>query len=479
MFTTQSAGHLRRVRPGADLATDADGQSTTTTAYTPATGAEPTSETVTDPMGLVTTTTYDPARDLPLTVTNPAGWVTTETYDALGRLTAVWTPGHATERPGGQDVQLQLVSDTAPSVVTTSTINDHRAATCRRRRCTTRSAARSRPRPRPPDGGRDITDTYYNSDGWQLDRLQLLLQPPARPSTTLVAAPDDEVPSQTGLRLRRRRPGDPADLLQPRHRDMGDRHQPTAATTPPSPRRPAAPPQTTYANGDRQDQLHLPVPRRHPAIRPARAGHRIAVRHHGWDETGYAYTPAGQLATDHRRGRQPVVLRLRPDRRPDLGRPTRTPGTAASTYDGDGNLLSVTNAGTKTTISYAYDAGQPQDRRVRHHRRRGARPAPTSSRPGPTTPSPPGSSPTAVAYVGGTSGTKYTESVAGYNTYGLPTGTTTTVSAGTWAGTYKELLSYSSYADEETEAYASPAAGGLPSEDGRHRLRRRRRAQSA
>ena len=28
---------------------------------------------VTDPMALATTTTYDPARDLPLTVTNPAG----------------------------------------------------------------------------------------------------------------------------------------------------------------------------------------------------------------------------------------------------------------------------------------------------------------------------------------------------------------------------------------------------------------------
>lgn len=44
-------------------ATDADGN-ITTTAYTPTTGAEPTSVTVTDPMGLATTTTYDPARDL-------------------------------------------------------------------------------------------------------------------------------------------------------------------------------------------------------------------------------------------------------------------------------------------------------------------------------------------------------------------------------------------------------------------------------
>ena len=50
-------------------------------------------------MGLVTTTTSDQARDLPLTVTNPAGWVTTKQYDALGRLTSVWTPGHPTSGP--------------------------------------------------------------------------------------------------------------------------------------------------------------------------------------------------------------------------------------------------------------------------------------------------------------------------------------------------------------------------------------------
>jgi YD repeat-containing protein len=68
---------------------DADGRTTTTT-YTPATGAAPTSVTVTDPAKLVTTTVYDPARNLPTKVTDPAGYVSTETYDALGRLTSVW-----------------------------------------------------------------------------------------------------------------------------------------------------------------------------------------------------------------------------------------------------------------------------------------------------------------------------------------------------------------------------------------------------
>ena len=94
-------------------ATDADNR-TTTTSYTPATGAEPTAETVTDPMGLATTTTYDPARDLTLTVTNPAGWVTAETYDALGRVTAVWTPGHPQGTVPADKTFSYDVSNTAP-----------------------------------------------------------------------------------------------------------------------------------------------------------------------------------------------------------------------------------------------------------------------------------------------------------------------------------------------------------------------------
>jgi YD repeat-containing protein len=104
-------------------ATDADGNATTT-AYTPASGAEPTSQAVTDPMGLVTTTTYDPARDLALTATSPAGLVTTEKYDALGRLTAVWTPGHSAGADPADEAFSYALSTTGPSVITTNTIND-------------------------------------------------------------------------------------------------------------------------------------------------------------------------------------------------------------------------------------------------------------------------------------------------------------------------------------------------------------------
>src|SRR5216683_3320172 len=83
VYTTQSAVSYD---PYGRALTSADADNrVTATAYAPASGAEPTSVSVTDPAGLVTTTTYDPARDLPLTVANPAAQAATRQYDALGR----------------------------------------------------------------------------------------------------------------------------------------------------------------------------------------------------------------------------------------------------------------------------------------------------------------------------------------------------------------------------------------------------------
>ena len=101
------------------------------------------------PAGLVTTTTYDPARDLPLTVTDPAG-------DQYHRDLRRARPGHrasgrrATRPPGPRSTTYTYtVSTTAPTV-------DHRAGRAARRRlpdrarrCTTRSARSARPSRRP------------------------------------------------------------------------------------------------------------------------------------------------------------------------------------------------------------------------------------------------------------------------------------------------------------------------------------------
>ncbi|MBS2546425.1 hypothetical protein KGQ19_06055 [Catenulispora sp. NL8] len=82
-------------------ATDIPSNQTTKTDFAPAGGALPTSVTVTSPAGWTSTTTIDPARNLPLHKTDANGRVTDETYDALGRLTAVWSPDRkqATQSP--------------------------------------------------------------------------------------------------------------------------------------------------------------------------------------------------------------------------------------------------------------------------------------------------------------------------------------------------------------------------------------------
>jgi YD repeat-containing protein len=174
--------------------TDGDGR-VTTTAYTPAAGAEPTSETVTDPMNHTTTTTYDPLRDLPLTITDPAGYVTTKQYDALGQLTAVYQPGQMAPNP--PDLKFSYtVSDTGPSVVDAYTLNDDGSY----RLTETLYDALLRQRETQQQtigGGRLVTDTYYNTDGWESETTDPYYNG-AGVSPTMVQAKIGQVPSATG-----------------------------------------------------------------------------------------------------------------------------------------------------------------------------------------------------------------------------------------------------------------------------------------
>jgi RHS repeat-associated protein len=436
--------------------TDADGN-TTTTSYTPVTGAEPAAEAVTDPMGLVTTTAYDPARDLPLTVTNPAAWTTTETYDALGRLTAVWTPGHSTSGPADETFSYD-VSHTGPSVVTANTINSSGTY------LTSETLYDSLGRPaetqsETPDGGRDVTDTQYDSDGWPLVTSNPYYVTGV-PSDTLVAAPDSEVPSQTGYfydgdgRVTRQVSYSYASELWETDTSYGGDY---TTVTPPA----GGTAQTTYTNGIGKTSYIYQYHSAAPPSSPPAPGSGSQTGPSGWDQTAYTYSPAGQLATitDDAGNQWSYGYNLAGDQTsvsdPDAA-------TSTSTYDADGNALSVTDARGKT-ISYAYDK---DDRKVAEYDTTGgaaesdsdelaswtydtlAKGQPTSS----------------TAYgPGGTSGTTYTESVLGYDSYGLPTGSVVNVSAGPLAGSYEQRDYYSGYADAET-SYYDYAAGGLPAE---------------
>jgi RHS repeat-associated protein len=171
--------------------TDADNR-TTHTAYTPATGAQPTSVTVTDPLTHTTTTTYDPLRELDLTTTDAGGYVTTKKYDALGRLTADYKPGVTS----AYETYSYTVSNQAPSVVTTQTLNQDN--TYRTSEVLYDALLRKREtQSSTMDGGRDVTDTVYNTDGLTASSSDPYYTTGA-PSGTLVQAQAGDIPSETG-----------------------------------------------------------------------------------------------------------------------------------------------------------------------------------------------------------------------------------------------------------------------------------------
>jgi RHS repeat-associated protein len=96
---------------------------TTTTAYQPATGGPVTGTTETSHLGWVTSTTLEPAWNLPLSTTDANGRRIDFAYDSMGRLTSVWLPGrdHATTSPSIR--YDYLVRNNAPTVITTQRLN--------------------------------------------------------------------------------------------------------------------------------------------------------------------------------------------------------------------------------------------------------------------------------------------------------------------------------------------------------------------
>ncbi|MBZ3917408.1 RHS repeat-associated core domain-containing protein [Streptomyces acidiscabies] len=172
--------------------TDAD-QRTTTTAYTPTTGAAPTAIVSTDPLGQTLSQTYDASRGLMLTQTTAAGYVTKAQYDALGRRTAVFRPGIT----AATTKYTYVLAAGKPSTVTTQTLNDDG---------TYRSSellmdALLRPRETQiatVDGGRDVTDTVYDTNGW-VAKTTAPYYASGAPSATLVQAQDGDIPSETGF----------------------------------------------------------------------------------------------------------------------------------------------------------------------------------------------------------------------------------------------------------------------------------------
>jgi RHS repeat-associated protein len=426
-------------------ATNPDGD-VTTTAYTPATGAEPTSISVTDPMGLVTTTTYDPARHLPLTVTDPDGDQTTETYDALGRETAEWTAGNPTSG-SATTTYSYTVSNTAPSVtteqdlepggnhLTTDTIDDSFGNVVEVQQETA-------------SGGTDVTDTSYDSDGWKA-----LVSGPyyiaGVPSGTLVKASESSVPDETGYAY----DGDGRVVREISYDDGTETWETDTAyggdyttVTPP----PGGTPQTTWTDGRGlttaiwQYHAGVPVATSDPAS--------------DYDATTYTYTPAQKLATitDAAGNVWSYTYNLLGDQ---LSRSDPDAGTTTSTYDAAQRLMTVTDARGKT-IAYTYDA---DGRKTAEYDTTGGASESASDELASWTYDTlaKGQLTSSTAYANGSA---YTEEVTGYAPGGQPSGTETIIpsSQGALAGTYTQTFTYAP--DGQETSYTDSAAGGLPAE---------------
>ncbi|WP_308288877.1 RHS repeat domain-containing protein [Streptomyces humicola] len=325
---------------------DADNR-TTTTAYTPTTGAEPTSVKVTDPKTYATTTTYDSLRDLALQTTDPASYVTKEQYDALGRLTAVFKPGITNASlTYSYTLSNNPPANTAPAMVTTNTLNND-GSTYRVSEVLYDSLLRPREtQASTEDGGRTITDTVYNTDGWVAKTTDPYYTT-GTPNSTLVQAQDGQIPSETGYSY----DGDGRKTAAIAYALANQTWQTTYTyggnfTTTVPPTGGTAQTVITDARGNTTDlyQYHSGVPA-DPVGDPAS----------DYSDTHYTYYPNGKQATETDAAGNSWSWQY-----DLLGNTTSATdpdtGTTTNTYDNASQLITTTDArGKQTTYSYDPD----------------------------------------------------------------------------------------------------------------------------
>ncbi|QNP55998.1 RHS repeat protein [Tessaracoccus defluvii] len=420
---------------------------TFTTSFTPASGVA-TSMKTTNPLGQSQTQILD-LRGRPTKVTTVAGMVTEVEYDALGRIVAVWEPGFPRSGPATTKHTYAVSPNGVDAITTQQAVSDGSAITY----TTTiqlfdKFAQLVQTQSDAAGGGRVIDDVAYDSHGWAVKTNNHWYALGA-PAASLVTTADSTIDSRTVAKYDQA--GRPVETISYRGLVESRRSK-------------------TIYGGDRITQIPPAGGTTTQAIFDS-LGNTVELRLYKTAPTVSGSTVTGGTFTstkyEHDHDGQMVKLtdasgavwtssydlagRLISSSDPDAG-------TSTFAYNHTGELLSTTDArGGAGAVVYGYDVLGRK----------------TSVRSG----SPlvlqgewtydtlkPGLPTLAKTYLRGNQANVLVEEVTGYNGFGLPTGTKTTVPAseGALAGSYATTVSYTPTGSIKTATL--PAAGGLAAE---------------
>ncbi|MFE5515044.1 polymorphic toxin-type HINT domain-containing protein [Streptomyces sp. NPDC056529] len=420
-------------------ATDVYGK-TTTTAYTPASGAVVTKTVTTNVLGHTATIEVDPGRGLPLVQTDTNGRRTVMEYDSLGRMKKVWSPDRNSSTTTPDAEFDYTVGQNAPVVITTKRLLEN--GTYRVGYDFYDGALRLRQTQNPAlNGGRVVTDTFYDSLGRVWKENAGYYNSDSGPVATLFPPTDNTVPSSTVTEY--------DGIGRPTNTIARSKEVETWRTT------------TTYGGdwtavdppaGETPTMAILDALGRKTELRQFKGNGPSG----DFDKITYAYNRKGQLAkvTDQIGNvwSQTYDLRGRVETTEDPDK-----GTSGVKYDKGDRVVSVTDGRTRT-VAMAYDA---LGRVTATHQDSLAGPKLTSQTYD-TVPGALGLPASSTRYVDGNA---YTQAVTAYDTEYRPQTTSVTIPAneGKLAGTYTYTNTYTSRTGLPFTT-AHPAVGGLPSE---------------
>jgi RHS repeat-associated protein len=469
----------------------------TTTAYTANSYGLTTGIATTNPLGQSSNVTLDPMRGLTVGTSDLNGITTTMHYDGLGRVIAEWGQSRSPTTTPANATFSYAVSNSAPTAVTENVLNDAGGYAT----STTLYDALLRVRQTQgptPQGGRLVTDTFYDSRGWPWKVNSNWWDSSDSPGPSLATVngnpiPDSQVANQTVTAF----DGLGRAVLVTSYDDSAVKSQTATAydqaasgdgdatiTVPlgvsgqPFSGAPATATVTDALGRTSQLDQYSVLPSVTVTTSAVPVITTVAVAGGTTQATDYLFDNAGHQTEveDEATGQDwTAAYNL-------LGEATSRndpdSGTTSALYDGDGNVVQTTDA-NGNTLSWTYDG---LDRKTAEYSvavtaQSGANEIDSwaydnsnDAVSGMTNPD--GELTTATRYVGGTGGSAYTEQAGGYNAFGEITSETITLpsSEGALGTSYKFVHTYeANTGNPEQDAYpASPDGGELPAETVTH-----------